>query len=491
MKTSKSRGSFARKALALFFALGFVFALPMMVYAENFEIGNVGFATITLNTEPTEIERTMFGGVFIVQRGTILTVEADLGSPRGGSDMTIPVWVRPTGNMLEETVLLELATVGGQVVGNYSSATHVFNELGEFEVGISGFYSGGKGILYLASITVIEEDTPPTREQLVSQLTELIERAEEILQNTRVADSGTGIPSSEHWASQTAHNALQSAVNTARNVLTGATGEPLQAVRFSPAMKETDVIPRPHRFGQLFIQFNQEIRLDPTKQIFLGDTASFQIESEFHTWNFETDEPMTVILRGARVSADGRTIFIEPDTAFNQWWGFDKGETVTIRFEDGAIQSADGTQTFDVNDWTFTITDGITVSAFPFFVPDDDKLHWYCITEPSRRPFIDNNNNIMVPLLEVSDGLWGSFDYDPFTRTVTIQTSEFWHTQATIVFEVGNPIMTVNGNDVTMNTAPVVTGFDIDIFVPVEPLAEAFGMIAEFNQTRNIIILRR
>jgi len=247
--------------------------------------------------------------------------------------------------------------------------------------------------------------------------------------------------------------------------------EPLRAVAFSPAIGEMNVVPKPHMFDQLFIEFNQEISIDPTKTVYLGN-ASFQIEN------------------GSRISDDGRTLFLDPEWAFQKSWGFRKGEVITIRFEEGAVLSLDGAQSVNVDDWTFTITDDLTISylwagrtpSYDLFLADDD------ITAPGISPFIDDSWRTMVPLRMVSEGLGASVEWNEETRTVTIQTASWRENQVTIIFTIDSPTMTVNGNATTMDTVPVIIdpGYT---FVPVRFVGEAFGLEVDFHQDTNTVLL--
>ena len=84
-------------------------------------------------------------------------------------------------------------------------------------------------------------------------------------------------------------------------------------------------------------------------------------------------------------------------------------------------------------------------------------------------PFVDSNWRTMVPIRALAEAFDAEVEWDNDARTVTIA----YDTGITIVMTVGEETYTVNDEEMTMDTAPVIQGDRT--YVPVRFAAEGMG----------------
>ena len=83
-------------------------------------------------------------------------------------------------------------------------------------------------------------------------------------------------------------------------------------------------------------------------------------------------------------------------------------------------------------------------------------------------PYIDSNWRTMIPIRALAEAFDADVEWDENDRTVTIEYNE-----QTIVMTVGETAYTVNGEEATMDTEPVIQ--DSRTYVPIRFAAEAMG----------------
>ena len=84
-------------------------------------------------------------------------------------------------------------------------------------------------------------------------------------------------------------------------------------------------------------------------------------------------------------------------------------------------------------------------------------------------PYVDSNWRTMVPIRALAESFDADVDFDNDARTVTINYDE-----TEIVMTIGEETYTINGEEQTMDTAPVIGDGD-RTYVPIRFTAEAMG----------------
>ena len=127
--------------------------------------------------------------------------------------------------------------------------------------------------------------------------------------------------------------------------------------------------------------------------------------------------------------------------------------------------------------------DGIYVGSLEYTIGDGDIVAHHNVTmtigssqyvvdkqlfEMDAAPYVDSNWRTMVPLRALMEGFDAEVIWDNDARTVTINYNE-----QTIVMTIDETTYTVNGEEMTMDTEPVIQGDRT--YVPIRFAAEAMG----------------
>ncbi|MCL2416270.1 MAG: stalk domain-containing protein [Defluviitaleaceae bacterium] len=92
------------------------------------------------------------------------------------------------------------------------------------------------------------------------------------------------------------------------------------------------------------------------------------------------------------------------------------------------------------------------------------------------------DNRTMVPLRPIFEALGADIDWNGDTQTVTATRNG-----TVVVMQVGNPVITVDGNNVTLDVAPVI--IDGRTLVPARAVAESFGVSVDWDGNTQTVIL--
>ena len=88
----------------------------------------------------------------------------------------------------------------------------------------------------------------------------------------------------------------------------------------------------------------------------------------------------------------------------------------------------------------------------------------------------------MVPLRAIFEALGADIDWNGDTQTVTATRGG-----TVVIMQVGNPVITVAGNSVTLDVPPLIV--DDRTLVPARAVAESFGVNVDWNQGTQTVIL--
>ena len=83
-------------------------------------------------------------------------------------------------------------------------------------------------------------------------------------------------------------------------------------------------------------------------------------------------------------------------------------------------------------------------------------------------PYVNSDSRTMVPFRVLGETFGATVDWDQENQTVT-----YTYGDTTLTMTIGSTTYTVNGEDKTMDTAPVLSGDRT--YVPVRFVAEALG----------------
>jgi len=84
------------------------------------------------------------------------------------------------------------------------------------------------------------------------------------------------------------------------------------------------------------------------------------------------------------------------------------------------------------------------------------------------------NDRTMVPMRKIFESLGATVDWNGDTRTITSTKGD-----TSIVMAIDNPVMTVNGAEVTLDSVPVIV--NDRTLVPVRAIAESFGSTVDWD----------
>ena len=92
------------------------------------------------------------------------------------------------------------------------------------------------------------------------------------------------------------------------------------------------------------------------------------------------------------------------------------------------------------------------------------------------------DNRTMVPLRAIFEAMGANVDWNGDTQTVTAARGG-----TTVVMQVGNNVITVNGNAITLDVPPMIV--DNRTLVPVRAVAESFGADVEWRPTTQTVFI--
>jgi len=97
-------------------------------------------------------------------------------------------------------------------------------------------------------------------------------------------------------------------------------------------------------------------------------------------------------------------------------------------------------------------------------------------------PYIDTNNRLMVPVRAITEAMGANVDWNSTNNVIRITRES-----ETILLTIGSTSVSVNGNDLLMDTTPVIK--NQRTFVPVRYVGEYFGAHVNWEpQLRQVII---
>ena len=99
-------------------------------------------------------------------------------------------------------------------------------------------------------------------------------------------------------------------------------------------------------------------------------------------------------------------------------------------------------------------------------------------------PFVDENNRTLVPLRFIGEQLGADIDWDGEERAVTYTKDE-----TVIVLTIDSNVAMVNGEEVEMDSAPVIHAESERTVVPVRFVSEQMGYDVEWVEATRIIII--
>jgi len=92
------------------------------------------------------------------------------------------------------------------------------------------------------------------------------------------------------------------------------------------------------------------------------------------------------------------------------------------------------------------------------------------------------DSRTMVPLRAIFYALGAEVAWDGGTQTITATRGD-----VIVVMQVGNPVITVNGNSVTLDVPPLI--IDGRTLVPARAVAESFGVDVQWNPSTRTVVL--
>ena len=92
------------------------------------------------------------------------------------------------------------------------------------------------------------------------------------------------------------------------------------------------------------------------------------------------------------------------------------------------------------------------------------------------------NGRTLVPLRAIFNALGADIQWNQGTQTVTATREG-----TTVIMQIGNPVITVNGTNVTLDVAPTI--IDDATLVPARAVGESFGVDVDWNPTTQTVIL--
>jgi len=98
------------------------------------------------------------------------------------------------------------------------------------------------------------------------------------------------------------------------------------------------------------------------------------------------------------------------------------------------------------------------------------------------QPPIMQDGRTLVPLRAIFEAMGADIDWDGDTQTVTAVRAG-----AIVTMQVGNPVITVNGNNLTLDVPPILYGGRT--LVPARAVAESFGANVEWDGVSQAIFI--
>ena len=98
------------------------------------------------------------------------------------------------------------------------------------------------------------------------------------------------------------------------------------------------------------------------------------------------------------------------------------------------------------------------------------------------QPPVIYDGRTLVPLRAIFEALGADVEWDQGTQTVTATADDI-----TVAMQIGNPVMTINNEEITLDVSPQLVGGRT--LVPARAVAESFGAAVDWNAaTRTVII---
>ena len=106
------------------------------------------------------------------------------------------------------------------------------------------------------------------------------------------------------------------------------------------------------------------------------------------------------------------------------------------------------------------------------------------VIEMDLAPFVDENNRTLVPFRFLSEQFGAEVEWDGEARTVTYVTEE-----TTMVLTIDSSVAMVNGEEVELDSAPIIHAESERTVVPLRFVSESMGYDVEWvEETRTIVI---
>ena len=284
-----------------------------------------------------------------------------------------------------------------------------------------------------------------------------------------------------------------SAVNGGDNIALGATGEAVIDVTrgefFSFATK-ADVAANASLLGTTVqvTAFDATNGLQVVKELTVVDSYNvFDLEFDPTEGAANQDNKVTVQV----VKENGDVAQVDGDLQYYIEDISNEDAKVTVKNVEDVVDGEGSLTIYGTEDTVVTIAvavvddsnDGIYVGSLEYTIGDGDIVAHHNVTmtigssqyvvdkqlfEMDAAPYVDSNWRTMVPLRALMEGFDAEVIWDNDDRTVTINYNE-----QTIVMTIDETTYTVNGEEMTMDTEPVIQGDRT--YVPIRFAAEAMG----------------
>ena len=284
-----------------------------------------------------------------------------------------------------------------------------------------------------------------------------------------------------------------SAVNGGDNIALGATGKAVIDVTrgefFSFATK-ADVAANASLLGTTVqvTAFDATNGLQVTKDLTVVDSYNvFDLEFDPTEGAANQDNKVTVQV----VKENGDVAQVNGDLQYYIEDISNEDAKVTVKNVKDVVDGEGSLTIYGTEDTVVTIAvavvddsnDGIYVGSLEYTIGDGDIVAHHNVTmtigssqyvvdkqlfEMDAAPYVDSNWRTMVPLRALMEGFDAEVIWDNDDRTVTINYNE-----QTIVMTIDEDTYTVNGEEMTMDTEPVIQGDRT--YVPIRFAAEAMG----------------
>ena len=284
-----------------------------------------------------------------------------------------------------------------------------------------------------------------------------------------------------------------SAVNGGDNIALGATGKAVIDVTrgefFSFATK-ADVAANASLLGTTVqvTAFDATNGLQVTKDLTVVDSYNvFDLEFDPTEGAANQDNKVTVQV----VKENGDVAQVNGDLQYYIEDISNEDAKVTVKNVKDVVDGEGSLTIYGTEDTVVTIAvavvddsnDGIYVGSLEYTIGDGDIVAHHNVTmtigssqyvvdkqlfEMDAAPYVDSNWRTMVPLRALMEGFDAEVIWDNDDRTVTINYNE-----QTIVMTIDEDTYTVNGEEMAMDTEPVIQGDRT--YVPIRFAAEAMG----------------